>query len=131
MALDTAKAEVILRCLTVKFVNAVAGATPFYPQVCTTVDSSGRDEKYAMLGNMPGVREWIGDREVKQLHPKDSRKGQDGAEERHNGKRGYVQIVVSLHAIPHTFLNASDSASQRSLTGTNALPVAICRATAR
>lgn len=71
MALDTAKAEVILRDLTVKFDNAVAAATPFYPQVCTTVDSTGRDEKYAMLGNMPGVREWIGDREVKQLRAAD------------------------------------------------------------
>lgn len=71
MALDTAKAEVILRDLTVKFDNAVEAATPFYPQVCTEVQSTGRDEKYAMLGNMPGVREWIGDRKVKQLRAAD------------------------------------------------------------
>ena len=71
MSLNTAKAEVILRDLTVKFDNAVDASTPFYPQICTVVESTGRDEKYAMLGNMPGVREWIGDRKVKELRAAD------------------------------------------------------------
>lgn len=67
MALDTAKATVTLRTLTKKFDNRVQSATPFYPQLCTIVQSDGADEAYGMLGNMPGVREWLGDRQFKEL----------------------------------------------------------------
>lgn len=71
MSLDTAKATAQLRGLTTKFDNAVRGATPFYPQVCTIAPSTGADERYAWLGNMPGVREWIGDRKFGQLRASD------------------------------------------------------------
>lgn len=67
MALDTGKATVILRDITVKFDMAVQTATPFYPQVCNVVPSDGRDEKYGMLGSMPGVREWLGERAFNEL----------------------------------------------------------------
>lgn len=67
MALDTAKATVTLRTLTKKFDNGIAAATPFYPQLCTIVQSDGADEAYGMLGKMPGVREWLGDRQFKEL----------------------------------------------------------------
>ena len=71
MALDTAKATVILRDLTAKFDNQVMAATPFYPQVCTIIPSDGADEKYAWLGNMPGMREWLGDRRFNELRAAD------------------------------------------------------------
>lgn len=67
MALDTAKATVTLRSLTQKFDNRVASATPFYPRMCTVVPSNGADEAYGMIGQMPGVREWLGDRQFKEL----------------------------------------------------------------
>jgi phage major head subunit gpT-like protein len=67
MALDTAKATVTLRTLTQKFDNKVKAAAPFYPQICTVVPSDGYDEAYGMLGNVPGVREWLGDRQFKEL----------------------------------------------------------------
>ena len=67
MALDTAKATVILKDLTKKFDNAVQASVPFYPRVCTTVPSDGLDEKYGILGQMPGVREWLDDRQFKEL----------------------------------------------------------------
>lgn len=67
MALDTAKATVTLRTLTKKFDEAARAATPFYPTVSTIVPSDGYDEQYGMLGNMPGVREWLGDRQFKEL----------------------------------------------------------------
>jgi len=67
MALDTAKATVTLRTLTQKFDLRVAAATPFYPQMCTVVPSDGADEAYGLLGNMPGVREWLGDRKFNEL----------------------------------------------------------------
>jgi phage major head subunit gpT-like protein len=67
MALDTAKATVTLRTLTKKFDNAVQAATPFYPKLATIVQSDGADEAYGGLGSMPGVREWLGDRQFKEL----------------------------------------------------------------
>lgn len=67
MALDTAKATATLRSLTHKFDNKIKAATPFYPNLCTIIPSDGANEQYAMLGNVPGVREWIGDRAFKEL----------------------------------------------------------------
>lgn len=67
MALDTAKANVILRDFTAKFDNAVQAATPFYPEVSTIIQSTGSDEKYGWIGNMPGMREWVGDRIFNEL----------------------------------------------------------------
>lgn len=62
MSLDTARSVATLRGLTAKFDSGVEMAAPFYPEVCTVMPSSGKDEQYAMLGSMPGVREWLGDR---------------------------------------------------------------------
>lgn len=62
MSLDTAKATVILRDLTATFDKAVRAANPFYSQVCNIIQSDGLNEKYAWLGDMPGMREWLGDR---------------------------------------------------------------------
>lgn len=67
MALDTAKATVTLRTLTKKFDNRLQSTTPLYPEICTVIQSDGYDEAYGMLGGMPGVREWLGDRQFKEL----------------------------------------------------------------
>jgi phage major head subunit gpT-like protein len=63
MALDTAAAQAKLRSLTVKFDNMVKATTPVYSKLCTTVQSDGSDEEYGMLGSVPAIREWLGDRE--------------------------------------------------------------------
>lgn len=67
MALDTARATATLRGLTVTFDQTVAAATPFYPQISTTVNSTGADEQYGWLGSMPGVSEWVGPRNFQRL----------------------------------------------------------------
>jgi phage major head subunit gpT-like protein len=67
MALDTAKATVTLRTLTNKFDKRVAAAEPFYPRLCNIIQSDGADEAYGMLGDAPGVREWLGDRQFKEM----------------------------------------------------------------
>lgn len=67
MALDTAKATVTLRDITKKFDNRLKASTPFYPTVSTIIQSDGLDEKYGMLGNTPGIREWLGDRQFNEL----------------------------------------------------------------
>jgi len=71
MALDTARAVATLRGLTAKFDMAVENAAPFYPEVCTMVQSAGADEKYGFLGAMPGTREWLGDRDFHSLRAAD------------------------------------------------------------
>jgi phage major head subunit gpT-like protein len=62
MALDTARAVTNLRGLTARFDIAVQNASPFYPEVCTVVQSTGAEEQYGFLGSVPGMREWLGDR---------------------------------------------------------------------
>lgn len=71
MALNTAKYEVVQRTLTQSFREAAMAATPFYPNVCSTVTSDGADEGYGLIGNMPGVREWLGDRQFNELRAAD------------------------------------------------------------
>ena len=67
MALDIASAQIKLRDLTAKFDNQVSAATPFYPTVCYDASSNRSSEKYGWLGNMPGMREWLGDRQFSEL----------------------------------------------------------------
>ncbi len=67
MSLDTAAATAKLRSLTVKFDNKVKATTPFYSRLCTLITSDGADEEYGMLGSVPSVREWLGDRDFKSV----------------------------------------------------------------
>lgn len=67
MSLDTAKAIAVQRGLTTKFNIGAQAAKPFYPNVCTEVPSQGADEGYAMLGGLPGMREWVGPRKFNEL----------------------------------------------------------------
>lgn len=63
MSLDTAAAVAKLRSLTGKFDNSVRATTPFYPTLCSVIPSDGFDEEYGMLGSVPSVREWMGERD--------------------------------------------------------------------
>lgn len=63
MALDTAAAQAKLRSLTIKFDNKVKSTIPVYSKLCTVVQSDGADEEYGMLGSVPAIREWLGDRQ--------------------------------------------------------------------
>ncbi len=67
MALDTANATTKLRGLTAKFDNAARGYQPFWPVLATPTQSKGADERYTMLGRVPSVSEWKGDRNFKEL----------------------------------------------------------------
>ncbi len=67
MSLDTAQAIARLRSLTGKFDNGAQSAPPFFPNLCSEVTSDGADEEYGLLGGFPGMREWLGDRDFKQL----------------------------------------------------------------
>lgn len=67
MSLQTADYQAVQRDITVLFNSAAKEATPFYPELCTVVPSSSLDEKYGWLGNVPGMREWVGPRDFQQI----------------------------------------------------------------
>lgn len=69
MALHTANSQVTLRDLSVTFTAAarMQAAMNFYPRICTTINSTSADEKYGWLGNVPSIREFIGDRVYRQM----------------------------------------------------------------
>lgn len=71
MSLNTASATAVLRGLTAKFNSGAERANPFYPTVCTSVPSTGADEQYGILGGVAAVREWIDDRNAKELRAAD------------------------------------------------------------
>lgn len=52
------------------FQKGFAGVTAMYTSVCTVITSTAAEETYGWLGDMPKMREWIGDRRVKQLAAK-------------------------------------------------------------
>lgn len=49
------------------FQKAFEGVQPMYEKVATTVPSTTRSENYAWMGSFTRMREWIGDRVVKNL----------------------------------------------------------------
>lgn len=49
------------------FRKGAAGVTPTFTQVATVINSTGPSTTYSWLGEMPGLREWIGDRVVNEL----------------------------------------------------------------
>lgn len=71
MALNTAKYEAVLTSLTATFKSTAVAATPFYPRVCYNFPSKHDTETFGILGAMPGVREWLGDRKFEELRAYD------------------------------------------------------------
>lgn len=53
------------------FSTAFSGATTHYKSVAMVIPSRGREEKYGFLGQIPTVREWVGDRVIKNLSAHD------------------------------------------------------------
>lgn len=53
------------------FNKAFEGQKPTYEKIATVVPSTSDTETYAWLGDIPGMREWIGDREVQNLSASD------------------------------------------------------------
>lgn len=67
MPLDTAKAVAASRSLTAKFNRESSAVRTFYPNIATIAPSNGADEQYGILGSMPSVREYLGDRTYNKL----------------------------------------------------------------
>lgn len=53
------------------FSKAFDEQKPIYEQIATVTPSTTDAETYAWLGDIPGMREWIGDREIQNLSGSD------------------------------------------------------------
>ena len=53
------------------FNKAFQAESPLYQQIATTTPSTTDAETYAWLGDIPGMREWIGEREIQNLTASD------------------------------------------------------------
>jgi phage major head subunit gpT-like protein len=73
MALDTRVALGAADYYKQVFVKSFQEAVPFYPLIANTVRSERESEPYAMLGSVPAMREWLGDRQLKQMRASDYR----------------------------------------------------------
>lgn len=71
MVINSANLNGVFQAYNVAFQRAFAGVQPLYPRVATTVPSTTDTETYAWLGDMPGLREWIGSREINNLSASD------------------------------------------------------------
>jgi len=67
VAITTAKINAVLRGITQSFDNGVRTGSPLYPQICTIVPSNSRDEKYGWIGDVPDMKEFLGERTFDQL----------------------------------------------------------------
>ena len=50
-----------------RFKNALKGAVSLWPQIATEITSEAAVEKYGWLNDLPAVREWLGDRVIREL----------------------------------------------------------------
>ena len=67
MALTTAQTQGIQRDITATFRKTAMDVPTLYQDLCTIVPSTSDDEKYGWAGDVPGMTEWVGERQLKQL----------------------------------------------------------------
>lgn len=67
MIINTPNLRGIYQGFNTLFNKAFEESTPLYEKVATVTPSTTSEETYAWLGDIPGMREWIGDREIQNL----------------------------------------------------------------
>lgn len=66
-AITPALLDAMFQGFRLDFQNAFNGVTPTWNRVAMEVPSTAASENYGWLGQMPRIREWIGDRQYKSL----------------------------------------------------------------
>lgn len=67
MIVNAAGLSAIFRGFNTSFQKGFTSAPSYYRSVATVVPSATGEETYAWLGEFPGLREWIGDRVIRNL----------------------------------------------------------------
>jgi len=71
MIVNSANLKGIFVGFNTLFNQALDSQQPLYEQIATVTPSTTDTETYAWLGDIPGMREWIGDREIQNLSGSD------------------------------------------------------------
>lgn len=67
MAIERASATAIKRGISAVLRQSMREANPIYTKFCDVRKSTGRDEEYALVGSVPGMRKWLGERDFAEL----------------------------------------------------------------
>ena len=67
MIINGANLAILFRAFKAAFQKGFTGSTPQWNKVATLVPSSTGTEDYGWLGQIPGMREWVGDRQIQNL----------------------------------------------------------------
>lgn len=67
MIINTAALSALYKAFNTAFQKGFAGVPPMWNKVATLVPSGTGTEDYGWLGKIPGMREWIGDRQIQNL----------------------------------------------------------------
>jgi len=67
MIINQSNLQLLFTGYRANFQAGFAGVTPMWSQIATEVPSSTKTEKYGWLGQMPRIREWVGDRVVNNI----------------------------------------------------------------
>ena len=67
MIVNSANLRTLYTGFSTAFQGGFTGVTPLYTRIAQTVPSSTRSNEYGWLGQIPRIREWIGDRVVQNL----------------------------------------------------------------
>ncbi|MDH5525213.1 MAG: Mu-like prophage major head subunit gpT family protein [Desulfobulbaceae bacterium] len=71
MIINSANLAILFRAFNAAFQRGFTGVTPLWNKVATMVPSTTGTEDYGWLGQIPGMREWIGDRHIHNLKQHD------------------------------------------------------------
>ena len=67
MIINSGNLAILFRAFNAAFQKGFSGVAPMWSRIATQVPSTTEQEDYGWLGDIPGLREWIGDRQVKNL----------------------------------------------------------------
>ncbi|OCC01725.1 hypothetical protein BA190_27575 [Labrys sp. WJW] len=67
MIINSANLRTLYTGFSTAFQGGFTGVTPQYTQISQTVPSTTKSQEYGWLGEMPKIREWIGDRVVNNI----------------------------------------------------------------
>ena len=71
MIINSGNLAILFRAFNAAFQRGFGGVTPLWGRVATMVPSTTGTEDYGWLGQIPGMREWVGDRHIHNLKQHD------------------------------------------------------------
>jgi phage major head subunit gpT-like protein len=71
MIINSGNLAILFRAFNAAFQKGFTGVAPMWNRIATEVPSTTGTEDYGWLGSIPGMREWVGDRQINNLKQHD------------------------------------------------------------